>query len=123
MTLQITTRAEERRNKTRMYNPMKLSQLQQLTDGVASSQPPSNARINWTSYLDGIYSTVNISIAQEEPVIVVELDYLTNFVRLVDRTPPRVLGNYETFLMHIFIFWVCVFLQTNSSDLSGQPII
>jgi hypothetical protein len=55
-------------------------------------------QINWQEYLNKIYSVVDIAIPVTERVIVVETDYLKQFIHLLDQTPPRVLGTRPRYL-------------------------
>ncbi len=94
---------------------MSLVELQKWTDSVPTGKSNSKAKvdmshlikirkeighdtwffgdqINWQEYLNKIYSVVDIAIPATERVIVVETDYLKQFVHLLDQTPPRVLG-------------------------------
>ncbi len=95
---------------------MSLVELQKWTDSVPNSKSNSKAKvdmshliqfekkfditpdfgnkINWQEYLNKIYSVVDIAIPATERVIVVETDYLKQFVHLLDQTPPRVLGRF-----------------------------
>jgi len=88
----ITTREEDRRNNSRMYNPFNLLELQEWTDfvGVKSSQ----AQIGWFKYVRDVYSFANVSVSYEERVIVVETEYLKKLVALLESTEPRTLANY-----------------------------
>ncbi|XP_046633413.1 neprilysin-4-like isoform X2 [Daphnia pulicaria] len=90
----ITVPDEKRHNFTRIYNPMSLVELQKWTDSVPTGKSNSKAKINWQEYLNKIYSVVDIAIPATERVIVVETNYLKQFVHLLDQTPPRVLANY-----------------------------
>ncbi|EFX85605.1 hypothetical protein DAPPUDRAFT_46047, partial [Daphnia pulex] len=79
----ITVPEENRRNSTRMYNPMSVTELQDWTDSI-----------DWMKYLNNIYSVADITIPETEQLVVVETDYLKELVQLLDETPPRVLANY-----------------------------
>jgi hypothetical protein len=48
--------------------------------------------MNWSEYINKIYSTVNISISSQERIIIVEKEYLQNLFVLLDKTPTRVVG-------------------------------
>ena len=89
---QITTRPEERRNKTRMYNPLQLSELQRLTDSI-DIRHSERALINWTRLVNDIYASVGVDVDEEELVVVVEVNYLLKLIRLIDDTPPRIVGS------------------------------
>jgi predicted metalloendopeptidase len=88
----ITSPAEDRRNNTRMYNPLLVSEVQGWTDSVGATNP--QAQISWASYLNSIYGSYGIDITSSERVIVVETDYLKKLVSLLNTTPPRVIANY-----------------------------
>lgn len=42
--------------------------------------------------MNDIYSAANISMEEDERIIVIEPDYLKKLVELLDRTPSRVIG-------------------------------
>ena len=80
---QITKPQEDRRNNTRLYNPLKVSEVQGWTDSAVLGQ------INWKDYLASIYGE---DITDDERVIVVETEYLKQLVTLLDATPLRTVG-------------------------------
>lgn len=82
---QITKPQEDRRNNTRLYNPLKVSEVQGWTDSAVLGQ------INWKDYLASIYGE---DITDDERVIVVETEYLKQLVTLLDATPLRTVANY-----------------------------
>lgn len=88
----ITSPAEDRRNNTRLYNPLLLTAIQEWTDAVPTTT--SQAKIDWSAYLNDIYSLANIQIPNDERIIVVETAYLQKLVALLDKTSPRTLANY-----------------------------
>jgi len=88
----ITSPAEDRRNNTRLYNPLLLTEVQGWTDSVSTTQ--AQAKIDWSAFLNDIYSAASITIPNSERVIVVETEYLKKLVALLDVTPARTLANY-----------------------------
>ncbi|KAK4004827.1 hypothetical protein OUZ56_006550 [Daphnia magna] len=88
----ITVSDGDRRNSSRMYNPMTLMELQNWTDSLSINNSPN--KINWLDYLNAIYSSADIAIPKTERLVIVELDYLKQLVQLLNKTPPRVLANY-----------------------------
>ncbi|KAI9560850.1 hypothetical protein GHT06_011803 [Daphnia sinensis] len=88
----ITTPAEDRRNITRLYNPLLVSEVQAWTDSVPTTT--NNGKINWQEYLSSIYSLAGITVPSDERVIVTETEYLKKLVALLDATPTRTIANY-----------------------------
>jgi len=89
----ITTPPEDRRNNTRMYNPLLLTQIQDWTDSVGATSPQS--QIDWSVYLNAIYNEgAGVEVPTNERIIVVETDYLKKLVALLDVTDNRVIANY-----------------------------
>ncbi|EFX74773.1 hypothetical protein DAPPUDRAFT_199694 [Daphnia pulex] len=88
----IVTRAEARRDSSRMYNPMLLTEIQSWTNGFSSRT--HQAQMDWFEYINQIYSTVNVSISTHERIIVVEKEYLKNLFAILDRKSTRVVANY-----------------------------
>lgn len=88
----ITTPAEDRRNNTRLYNPLLVSQVQGWTDSVPTTT--ENGKIDWAKYLSDIYSLASITVDATERVIVTETEYLQKLVALLDNTDTRVIANY-----------------------------
>nr|CAD7407056.1 unnamed protein product [Timema cristinae] len=50
--------------------------------------------IIWKQLLQEVFQDVNVSVTYQEKILVKEVDYLFELVKLLDRTPPRVLGNF-----------------------------
>lgn len=88
----IQTRPEERRNRTRMYNVVQLGALQRWTNVVHLNRATSY--INWAKYINDIYSAVNVTVSENEQIIVKEPQFLRKLVRLLDQTSPRIIANY-----------------------------
>ena len=82
----ITTAAEDRREIDRMYNPMTVSELYDLTSHYNN--------IDWLSILSTIFSGVGITIDGTTRVIVQELDYITQLSQLLQDTDISVVSNY-----------------------------
>ncbi|EFX80396.1 hypothetical protein DAPPUDRAFT_304103 [Daphnia pulex] len=92
----IQTKPEMRRNRTRMYNPMRLDALQRWTNVVHLTRSTNYVKIKWADYISDIYSVVNISVTENEQVVVTEPEFLRKLVRLLDQTSPRVIGMSST---------------------------
>jgi len=88
----IMTPPEERRDETRMYNPQTVSDLQDWTDTVKPVQ--NHSHINWSEYINDIYSEAGVFVPSDEQIIVNEPDYLLKLMRLLNETNPRVIVNY-----------------------------
>ncbi|XP_069699179.1 endothelin-converting enzyme 1-like isoform X2 [Periplaneta americana] len=88
----VTIPNEKRRNAYRMYNPMTLKELQNLTDSVPLSN--SHAKINWQKFFEDVFADIDVTFNPQERVVVKEVEYLTDLITLLDNTPPRVIGNY-----------------------------
>ena len=93
---QITKPQEDRRNNTRLYNPLKVSEVQGWTDSAVLGQ------INWKDYLASIYGE---DITDDERVIVVETEYLKQLVTLLDATPLRTVGKLLQTALSVAISW------------------
>merc|ERR550519_762231 len=75
----IMTPESERRNTTAMYNPMTVTQLKE-NYGV----------FDWTTYFSSVFTETDITIGDDETVIVVQPDYFAA-MQTVD---PKALANY-----------------------------
>ncbi|XP_008483468.2 neprilysin-2-like [Diaphorina citri] len=78
----ISLPQEERRNATKLYNPMKISELQE--------RYPS---IPWTEYINTILSP-NAQLKDDETIIVTEPEYIHDLEKLLSTTPKRTMANY-----------------------------
>ncbi|CAL4069316.1 unnamed protein product, partial [Meganyctiphanes norvegica] len=83
---QITTADVNRTDAWRSYNLMNISQLQEMTSDVA--------QLNWTAYLSEVFLDTGYHITAETEVIVEELQYFKDLVKLLENTPPNVIANY-----------------------------
>lgn len=79
---QISLAPEERRNRTKLYNPMTVAQLQRKYPFVP-----------WFRYLNNILAP-NGQIKQTDRVIVRVPSFLESLPKLLIKTPKRVLANY-----------------------------
>ncbi|KAK0095919.1 hypothetical protein PV326_007046 [Microctonus aethiopoides] len=97
----ISLSEEERHNATELYNPMTVADL--------SIKHPS---IPWKKYLNTIFAP-NVTIDDDEIVIVAVPSYITKFEELINKTSKRTLANY--------VIWRVIedsiyFLSENISD-------
>lgn len=81
----ITTPDEDRRDIERMYNPMAVAELEELTAGSG---------IVWLDLFSNIFSGVGVTIDESTRVIVQELEYVQKVATLLQETEERVLANY-----------------------------
>ncbi|XP_033611166.1 neprilysin-4 isoform X1 [Cryptotermes secundus] len=88
----VTTPTEKRRNAYRMYNPMTLEALQNLTDSVQISSP--HAKIHWQDFFEAVFTDIDVTFNSQERVVVKEVQYLLDLVTVLDHTPLRVIANY-----------------------------
>jgi len=79
----ISLPREERRDASRLYNPMKVSEL--------TSLDPTTP---WLEYINTILTTNIVQVSGEEIIIVDVPNYITNFSQLIQKTPKRVQANY-----------------------------
>jgi len=79
----ISLPREERRDASRLYNPMKVSEL-------ASLDPTTP----WLEYINTILTTNIVQVLGDEIIIVDVPNYITNFSQLIQKTPKRVQANY-----------------------------
>jgi len=78
---EIMTPESERRNSTAMYNPMTLAQLKEKF-----------AKMDWDTYMSAVFDETDITIGDDERVIVVQPDFFENAM-LLDVNPETV-ANY-----------------------------
>ena len=81
----LTTPSEDRRDVERMYNPMTVAELQDLTPGPT---------IDWVAFLSSLFADSGITIDSTSRVIVQEIQYLQGLADLLSTTEPEVLSNY-----------------------------
>ncbi|XP_063228374.1 neprilysin-4-like [Bacillus rossius redtenbacheri] len=85
----LTSFDEMRRNVYRMHNPMTLRDLQKWTDSA-----DTQVKVEWKELLEDLFQDTNATITQNEKIEVRELDFMFNFMKLINETPKRVLANY-----------------------------
>ncbi|KAI5692897.1 hypothetical protein M8J75_003309 [Diaphorina citri] len=78
----ISLPQEERRNATKLYNPMKISELQERYPIIP-----------WTEYINTILSP-NAQLKDDETIIVSEPKYIYDLEKLLSTTPKRTMANY-----------------------------
>ncbi|XP_067006028.2 neprilysin-2 isoform X2 [Anabrus simplex] len=78
----ISLPSEERRNVSKLYNLMTISEMEEKFKSVP-----------WLEYFRNILPS-NIEITPNEPVVVAVPNYITQLEELLAETPKRVLGNY-----------------------------
>lgn len=81
----ITTPDEDRRDIDRMYNPMTVAELSDLT---------SSTSINWQQLLSNMFAVAGNPIESTTRVIVQEVEYVKRMAALIDTTNKRTLANY-----------------------------
>jgi len=79
----ISLPREERRDASRLYNPMKVSEL--------TSLDPTTP---WLEYINTILTTNIVQVSGDEIIIVDVPNYITNFSQLIQKTPKRIQANY-----------------------------
>ncbi|XP_031423530.1 membrane metallo-endopeptidase-like 1 [Clupea harengus] len=82
-----TTPAEERHDITVLYNKMTLTELQE-NFGLNG--------FNWTRFVQGVLSSVSITVQQEEEVVVYGVPYLERLNDVLSKYDRRTLQNYVT---------------------------
>lgn len=83
-----TTKAEDRNDPMLLYNKMTLAQVQGNFSLDFDKKP-----LNWSSFTNEIMATVNISVPNEENVIVYAPEYLTKLKVILDKYNRRDLQN------------------------------
>ncbi|XP_021947553.1 neprilysin-2 isoform X2 [Folsomia candida] len=73
---------EERRNVTKLYNPMTISELQEKFPSIP-----------WLEYINRLLPE-KVQIASDETIIVTVPEYITKFQQLISQTDKRVQANY-----------------------------
>merc|ERR1719192_158981 len=79
----ISLPREERRDASKLYNPMKVSELTTL-----------NPTTPWLEYINTILTTDIVQVSGDEIIIVDVPNYITSFSQLLQTTPKRVQANY-----------------------------
>jgi len=51
-------------------------------------------QINWQQYFEAVFADVDVTLSSQERVVVMEVQYLSDLVVLLDTTPPRVIGTF-----------------------------
>jgi len=74
---------EERRNASRLYNPMKIKDLSQLDPNTP-----------WLKYINRILTPDIIQVTEDEMIIVDVPSYIKKFSSYIVQVPPRVQANY-----------------------------
>ncbi|KAJ8894784.1 hypothetical protein PR048_000091 [Dryococelus australis] len=86
----LTSFDEMRRNVYRMHNPMTVRDLQKWTDSAETQM-----KLQWKDLLESLFQDINATISQNEKVEVRELDFMFNLMKLISRTPKRVVGEHS----------------------------
>lgn len=74
---------EERRNASRLYNPMRIKDLSDLDPNTP-----------WLDYINTILSAEIIQVTEDEMIIVDVPEYISKFSKYIQETPARVQANY-----------------------------
>ncbi|XP_039296930.1 neprilysin-4 [Nilaparvata lugens] len=104
----LTSPSELRRNGERIYNNMTIGDLQEWTDSASET---GESLIDWLSLLKMLLQDTNSEIDLSERVIVREMDYLFNLVRLMESTQQKTIVNY------LFIKWIRVISTEMTIDM------
>ncbi|XP_036610533.1 neprilysin [Trichosurus vulpecula] len=83
-----TAKSEDRNDPVVLYNKMTLAQIQENFPLEINGRP-----FNWANFTNTIMSTVKISVANEEDVIVYAPEYLTKLKPILTKYSPRDLQN------------------------------
>jgi Peptidase family M13 len=89
---QLTAPSEDRRDAYRMYNSLSVRQLQKWTDSVHRSNGKRSV-MQWDQLLKYVFHEAKVSISSGERMMVREMEYLLKLEVLLQKTPPRLLGN------------------------------
>lgn len=84
-----TAKPEDRNDPILLYNKMTLGQVQNNFTLMINGK-----LFNWANYTNEIMSTVNITVANEEAVIVYAPEYLTKLKLILTKYSPRDLQNF-----------------------------
>ena len=74
---------EERRNASRLYNPMRIKDLSKLDPNTP-----------WLEYINRILSAEIVQVSEDEMIIVNVQEYISKFSEYIQGTSPRVQANY-----------------------------
>ncbi|XP_066996218.2 neprilysin-11-like [Anabrus simplex] len=89
---QLSSPNEKRRDPYRLYNIFTLEELGQWTYNWTES---STGMVNWMNFLREVFRDVkDVELSYNEPIIVKEVDYIFSLLRLLHKTPVRVIANY-----------------------------
>ncbi|KAF5283678.1 hypothetical protein FQA39_LY17253 [Lamprigera yunnana] len=80
---QLCTEPQSLRNHSHLYNYMTINDLQKKIKGI-----------DWLTYIKSIVGVSNITISNEEVIIVRVPSYFQNLIKLLQKTPKRLLANY-----------------------------
>ncbi|RZF32454.1 hypothetical protein LSTR_LSTR013398 [Laodelphax striatellus] len=104
----LTSPIELRRNGERIYNNMTIEDLQEWTDSASETE---ESMIDWLSLLKMLFQDTDIEIELTERVIVREIDYLFNLVRLMESTNAKTIVNF------LFMRWLRVISTEMTIDM------
>uniref|UniRef100_A0A8C1IV11 Membrane metallo-endopeptidase-like 1 n=1 Tax=Cyprinus carpio TaxID=7962 RepID=A0A8C1IV11_CYPCA len=87
-----TSPAEERNDITVLYNKMTLREVQQTFNLNVSG-------FNWTRYVQGIMSSVSVTVQPDEPIVVYCSPYLEKLRDVLSKHSHRTLQNYLAWML------------------------
>jgi predicted metalloendopeptidase len=120
----IASKDEDRSDTVRMYNPFQIKEYQVLTDTYANlgdlgvrllkkytpcSAPGAQAcrktsstllhfqALNWKAFLDQVFSSSGVTVADEDIIIVLEMNYIQNLTKILADSSPKIVANYVQF--------------------------
>uniref|UniRef100_A0A8C1IVQ2 Membrane metallo-endopeptidase-like 1 n=1 Tax=Cyprinus carpio TaxID=7962 RepID=A0A8C1IVQ2_CYPCA len=89
-----TSPAEERNDITVLYNKMTLREVQQTFNLNVSAEG-----FNWTRYVQGIMSSVSVTVQPDEPIVVYCSPYLEKLRDVLSKHSHRTLQNYLAWML------------------------
>ena len=60
----------------------------------------THRQIDWLKYIGDVYSLADVSVSNDERLIVEETEYLKKLIALLESTEPRTIGTTELYLIH-----------------------
>jgi predicted metalloendopeptidase len=79
----ISSSDEDRYDMERIYNPFTLDQYQLIADGI-----------DWKKYLNQVFSSSGVTIADNEPIVVSETKYIEDLIPILTEAQASTVANY-----------------------------
>ena len=103
----ISAKREDRRNKTKLYNPTTIGEMK-LEKGLPDS---------WMTYVQTLldHPGVKISVDENETIIIRDVEFFKNISRVMSNVTERTLANY------VGKFYLCIYSDLNLNSPFENP--